>query len=196
MDEVIMDLGAKKKSFKCNEWEQEFQRSNDLKNHLKRDHKKPKELPKLHSGRTTHYNCPECNKPLPSAREVKLHLDKEHKKTQAFLGGNEDLDLSVTRKKPTASKPTANKQTTASHPQEQKRIVIFKVAGKLYWPAMVVSEDGTTITARVFNKRSCIKTVPKAKCEDFDYESHKVYISQNNSEHRHAFNEAKKLNDA
>ena len=104
MDEVIMDLGAKQKSFKCNECEQEFQRSNDLKNHLKRDHKKPKELPKLHSGRTTHYNCPECNKPLPSAREVKLHLDKEHKKTQAFLGGNEDLDLSVTRKKPTASK--------------------------------------------------------------------------------------------
>ena len=113
-----MDLGAKKKSFKCNECEQEFQRSNDLKNHLKRDHKKPKELPKLHPGRTTHYNCPECNKPLPSAREVKLHLDKEHKKTQAFLGGNEDLDLSVTRKKPTASKPTANNSKELARTKE------------------------------------------------------------------------------
>ena len=75
MDEVIMDLGAKKKSFKCNECEQEFQRSNDLKNHLKRDHKKPKELPKLHSGRTTHYNCPGWN----NNHSKRLQQKKLHK---------------------------------------------------------------------------------------------------------------------
>ena len=58
-----------------------------LKNHVQSDHKKAKELPKIHRGRTIEYNCPypECNKSLPSAREVKQHLEKEHRKTQALL---------------------------------------------------------------------------------------------------------------
>ena len=42
-----------------------------------------------------------------------------------------------------------------------KRVVIFKVAGKLYWPALVLSEDTKTVTARLFNKKSVVKTVQK-----------------------------------
>ena len=136
-------------------------------------------MPKLHKGRTTEYNCPytECNQSLPSAREVKQHLEKEHRTTQALLGGNEDLDLSVRRAPST------------------KRVVIFKVAGKLYWPALVLSEDTKTVTARLFNKKSVVKTVPKENVKNFDFESHKIHISQGNSEHKHAFNEAKKMMD-
>ena len=137
------------------------------------------ELPKMHKGRTTAYNCPypECNQSFPSGREVKQHLETEHRTTQALLGGNEDLDLSVKRAPST------------------KRVVIFQVAGKLHWPALVLSEDAKTVTARLFNKKSVVKTVPKENVKDFDFESHKYHISQGNSEHKHAFNEAKKLMD-
>ena len=66
------------------------------------------------------------------------------------MGGNEDLDLSVTRFLPPA-----------------KRIVILKIAGKLHWPALVVAEHDASITVRVFNKNSVVKTVPKEIVEDF-----------------------------
>ena len=179
LEEVVeknQDLGATKKTFKCDQCEEEFGSSADLKNHVKSDHKKAKELQKKHKGRTTEYNCPECNKALPSAREVKQHLDTEHKKTQALLGGNEDLDLSVKRA-----------------PPREKRVVIFQVSGKLHWPAVVLSEDQDSVTARLFNKKSVVKTVAKLRVEDFDYECHKYHISPKNSEHKHAFNQAKKL---
>ena len=54
------------------------------------------------------------------------------------------MDLSVTRTPPPA-----------------KRIVIFKIAGKLYWPALVVAEHDASITVRVFNKNSVVKKCPK-----------------------------------
>ena len=179
LDEVVEeteDLGATKKSFKCDQCEVEYGSSADLKHHKKSDHKKGNAKQKIHKGRTTEFNCPECNKALPSAREVKQHLDKEHRKTQALLGGNEDLDLSVKRAPP----PT-------------KRVIIFQVAGKLHWPAVVVSEDDNTVTAKLFNKKSVVKTVAKLAVEDFNYECHKWYISPNNSEHKHAFIQAKKM---
>ena len=172
-------LGATRKTFNCDQCKEGFSSMVGLKNHVKSDHKKAKELPKLHKGRTTEYNCPytECNQSLPSAREVKQHLEKEHRTTQALLGGNEDLDLSVRR------------------PPSTKRVVIFKVAGKLYWPALVLSEDTKTVTARLFNKKSVVKTVPKENVKIVVFESHKIHISQGNSEHKHAFNEAKKMMD-
>ena len=142
-------LGATRKTFNCDQCKEGFSSMVGLKNHVKSDHKKAKELPKLHKGRTTEYNCPytECNQSLPSAREVKQHLEKEHRTTQALLGGNEDLDLSVRRAPST------------------KRVVIFKVAGKLYWPALVLSEDTKTVTARLFNKKKCCQNCSKGKCE-------------------------------
>ena len=176
MDNETLDVGATRKTFKC---EEGFASMVGLKNHVKSDHKKAKELPKMHKGRTTAYNCPypECNQSFPSGREVKQHLETEHRTTQALLGGNEDLDLSVKRAPST------------------KRVVIFQVAGKFHWPALVLSEDAKTVTARLFNKKSVVKTVPKENVKDFDFESHKYHISQGNSEHKHAFNEAKKLMD-
>ena len=179
MDNETLDVGATRKTFKCDQCKEGFASMVGLKNHVKSDHKKAKELPKMHKGRTTAYNCPysECNQSFPSGREVKQHLETEHRTTQALLGGNEDLDLSVRRAPST------------------KRVVIFKVAGKLYWPALVLSEDTKTVTARLFNKKSVVKTVPKENVKDFDFESHKNHISQGNSEHKHAFNEAKKMMD-
>ena len=179
MDNETLDLGAKRKTFKCDKCKEGFVSLAALKNHMKNDHKKAKELPKMHKGRTTEYNCPypECNQGLPSGREVIQHLEKEHRKAQALLGGNEDLDLSVRRAPST------------------KRVVIFQVTGKLHWTALVLSEDAKTVTARIFNKRSVVKTIPKENVKDFDFESHKNHISQGNSEHKHAFNEAKKLMD-
>ena len=130
MDKETLDLGATRKTFKCDQCEEGFASMAGLKDHMKSDHKKAKELPKMHKGRTIEYNCPypECNKSLPSAREVKQYLEKEHRKTQALLGGNEDLDLSVRRAPSTKS----------------KKVVIFQVAGKLHWPAFVMSEDAET----------------------------------------------------
>ena len=95
MDNETLDLGAKRKTFKCDKCKEGFVSMAALKNHKKNDHKKAKELPKMHKGRTTEYNCPypECNQALPSGREVIQHLEKEHRKTQALLGGNGDLDL-------------------------------------------------------------------------------------------------------
>ena len=179
MDKETLDLGATRKTSKCDQCEEEFASLAGLKNHVKSDRKKAKELPKMQKVRTIKYNCPypECNKSLPSAREVKQHLEKEHRKTQALLGGNEDLDLSV-RRAPSI-----------------KRVVIFQVAGKLHWPALVLSEDAETVTARLFNKRSVVKTVPKEIVKDLGFECHKNHISQENSEHKHAFNQAKKLMD-
>ena len=179
MENVTLDVGATRKTFKCDQCKEGFASMVGLKNHVKSDHKKAKELPKMHKGRTTAYNCSysECNQSFPSGREVKQHLETEHRTTQALLGGNEDLDLSVKRAPST------------------KRVVIFQVAGKLHWPALVLSEDAKTVTARLFNKKSVVKTVPKENVKDFDFESHKYHISQGNSEHKHAFNEAKKLMD-
>ena len=65
----------------------------------------------------------------------------------------------------------------------------------MHWPALVLSEDAETVTARLFNKRSVVKTVPKEIVKDFDFECHKNHISQGNSEQKHAFNQAKKLMD-
>ena len=170
--------GANRKIYKCDQCEEEFRSNAALKSHVKSDHKKEK-LQTHHPGRSVNYECPECNKALPSASKVKKHMDKEHKRSQGFLGGNEDLDLSVTRTPPPA-----------------KRIVIFKIAGKLYWPALVVAEHDASITVRVFNKNSVVKTVPKEIIEDFNYEYHKHHISQNNSEHKQAFSEARKAVNA
>ena len=116
MDKEMLDLGATRKTFKCDQFEEGFSSMVGLKNYVKSDHKKAKELPKMHKGRTIEYNCPypECNKSLPSAREVKQYLEKEHRKTQALLGGNEDLDLSVRR------------------PPSTKRVVIFQVAREIH----------------------------------------------------------------
>ena len=177
MDNETLDVGATRKTFKCDQCKEGFASMVGLKNHVKSDHKKAKELPKMHKGRTTAYNCPypECNQSFPSGREVKQHLETEHRTTQALLGGNEDLSV---KRAPST-----------------KRVVIFQVAGKLHWPALVLSEDAKTVTARLFNKKSVVKTVPKENVKDFDFESHKYHISQGNSEHKHAFNEAKKLMD-
>ena len=179
IDEETLDLGATKKTFKCDKCNEEFGSSVSLKNHIKSDHKKAKELPKMHQGRTTGFNCPECNKALPSAREVMQHLAKEHKKTQAILAGDEDLDLSLQRV-----------------PSQAKRVVLYQLAGKLHWPGVVESEDEETVTLRLLNKKKVVKTVAKVRCQDFDFECHKYHISPNNSEHKHAFNQAKKLMDA
>ena len=104
--------------------------------------------------------------------QLKDHIEKEHEKTQSFIDENMDLKT--------------NPNTPA------KRIVIFQVAGQLYWPAVVISENSTTITARIFNKRRVMKTVDKEFVQDFDFGEHKGHVSSNNSEHKHAFNEAKK----
>ena len=87
MDKETLDLGATRKTSKCDQCEEEFASLAGLKNHVKSDRKKAKELPKMQKVRTIKYNCPypECNKSLPSAREVKQHLEKEHRKTQALL---------------------------------------------------------------------------------------------------------------
>ena len=104
--------------------------------------------------------------------ELNSHMEKEHEKTQSLL----DLNMDMTTKPPPA-----------------KRVVIFQVAGQLYWPAVVISENSSTITARIFNKRRVVKTVDKEFVQDFDFGEHKGHVSSNNSEHKHAFNEAKKL---
>ena len=49
--------------------------------------------------------------------------------------------------------------------------------------------------SKTLQQKKCCKTVPKENVKDFDFESHKNHISQGNSEHKHAFNEAKKLMD-
>ena len=95
--------GANRKIYKCDQCEEEFRSNAALKSHVKSDHKKEK-LQTHHPGRSVNYECPECNKALPSASEVKKHMDKEHKRSQGFLGGNEDLDLSVTRTPPPAKR--------------------------------------------------------------------------------------------
>ena len=107
--------------------------------------------------------------------ELNSHMEKEHEKTQSLL----DLNMDMTTKPPPA-----------------KRVVIFQVAGQLYWPAVVISENSSTITVRIFNKRRVLKTVDKEFVQDFDFEEHKWHISSKNSEHKHAFNEAKKLTGA
>ena len=88
MDKETLDLGATRKTFKCDQCEEGFASMVGLKDHMKSDHKKAKELPKMHKGRTIEYNCPypECNKSLPSAREVKQH--------QAGEGAQEDTSPS------------------------------------------------------------------------------------------------------
>ena len=58
MDKETLNLGATRKTFKCDQCEEGFASMVGLKNHVKSDHKKAKELPKMHKGRTIEYNHP------------------------------------------------------------------------------------------------------------------------------------------
>ena len=60
MDTETLHLGATRKTFQCDQCEEGFASMVGLKNHVKSDHRKAKELPNKHKGRTTEYNCPEC----------------------------------------------------------------------------------------------------------------------------------------
>ena len=53
MDTETLDLGATRKAFKCDQCKERFASMIGLKNHVQSDHKKAKELPKMHKGRTT-----------------------------------------------------------------------------------------------------------------------------------------------
>ena len=53
VDTETLDLGATRKAFKCDQCKERFASMIGLKNHVQSDHKKAKELPKMHKGRTT-----------------------------------------------------------------------------------------------------------------------------------------------
>ena len=48
MDTETQDLGATRKAFKCDQCKERFASMIGLKNHVQSDHKKAKELPKMH----------------------------------------------------------------------------------------------------------------------------------------------------
>ena len=69
MDNETLDVGATRKTFKCDQCKEGFASMVGLKNHVKSDHKKAKELPKMHKGRTTLVTiiiCKACNTTVAS----------------------------------------------------------------------------------------------------------------------------------
>ena len=170
--------GAIPKMFKCKQCDEEFRFQASLEFHEKDVHGEGSAGQVRRYRLRSNFECSDCSLTFENPQQTLAHIREAHKKKQITL--NRSGQLGLNHNVP---------------PQAKKKIVIFKPAGKLWWPGEVVSESAGTVTVQIYNKSRSVKTVSASEVSQFNYEDHIQYLSKTNSEHKAAFKEARTATD-